>query len=116
MTAEATAHAETRGAARADAASRTAPARMPALLASLALAAGPCLAALCGAGHLAGLPLSAAQMPTDRPVHIVQIGDSHTAGDAITGALRDALQARLGNGGRGPHCVRGPPVRVVVRG
>ena len=48
--------AATRGAARADAAaSRTAPALMPALLASLALAAAPCLAALCGAEHLAGI-------------------------------------------------------------
>jgi lysophospholipase L1-like esterase len=35
------------------------------------------------------------------PVHIVQIGDSHTAGDAITGAWRDRLQARYGHGGRG---------------
>ncbi|MDB5703604.1 MAG: lipase [Sphingomonas bacterium] len=35
------------------------------------------------------------------PVHILQIGDSHTAGDAITGAWRDLLQARDGNGGRG---------------
>lgn len=71
------------------------------VLAPLLVAAAPCLAALCGAEHLAGVPLTAAQMPTDRPVHIVQIGDSHTAGDAITGALRDALQTRLGNGGRG---------------
>lgn len=35
------------------------------------------------------------------PVHIVQIGDSHTAGDRITGKLRAALQARFGDGGRG---------------
>ena len=34
-------------------------------------------------------------------VHIVQIGDSHTAGDRITGRLRAALQARFGDGGRG---------------
>ena len=89
---------------------------MPALLASLALAAAPCLAALCGAEHLAGVPLSAAQMPTDRPVHIVQIGDSHTAGDAITGALRDALQARLGNGGRGLMPAGRPHAGVRLRG
>ncbi|MFN7130221.1 MAG: GDSL-type esterase/lipase family protein [Brevundimonas sp.] len=37
----------------------------------------------------------------ERPVHIVQIGDSHTAGDRITGALRARLQARFGAGGRG---------------
>lgn len=36
-----------------------------------------------------------------KPVHILQIGDSHTAGDAITGAWRDALQARYGSAGRG---------------
>ena len=36
-----------------------------------------------------------------RPVHILQIGDSHTAGDAITGGWRDLLQARYGSGGRG---------------
>jgi len=35
------------------------------------------------------------------PVHILQIGDSHTAGDAVTGAWRDLLQARFGAGGRG---------------
>lgn len=36
-----------------------------------------------------------------RRVRILQIGDSHTAGDQITGAWRAALQARWGNGGRG---------------
>ena len=36
-----------------------------------------------------------------RPVHILQIGDSHTAGDTITGGWRDILQARYGSGGRG---------------
>jgi len=36
-----------------------------------------------------------------RQVHILQIGDSHTAGDAITGAWRDILQQRYGSGGRG---------------
>ena len=35
------------------------------------------------------------------PVHILQIGDSHTAGDRITGKLRAAFQARFGNAGRG---------------
>ncbi|NMN05728.1 MULTISPECIES: GDSL-type esterase/lipase family protein [unclassified Novosphingobium] len=32
---------------------------------------------------------------------IVQIGDSHTAGDMVSQGLRAALQARLGNAGRG---------------
>lgn len=36
-----------------------------------------------------------------RPVHILQLGDSHTAGDRITGKLRADLQARFGAGGRG---------------
>jgi lysophospholipase L1-like esterase len=34
-------------------------------------------------------------------VRILQIGDSHTAGDQLTGAWRTALQARYGNAGRG---------------
>ncbi len=36
-----------------------------------------------------------------RPVHILQIGDSHTAADHISGALRARLQARFGEAGRG---------------
>ena len=36
-----------------------------------------------------------------RPVHILQIGDSHTAGDAISGAWRDLLQQKYGSAGRG---------------
>lgn len=34
-------------------------------------------------------------------LHIVQIGDSHTAGDTMTDALRQRLQARMGDGGMG---------------
>ncbi|WP_428149942.1 GDSL-type esterase/lipase family protein [Brevundimonas sp.] len=34
-------------------------------------------------------------------VHILQLGDSHTAGDRITGKLRADLQARFGSAGRG---------------
>jgi len=37
----------------------------------------------------------------ERLVRIVQIGDSHTAGDRITGALRSAMQERFGRAGRG---------------
>ncbi|WP_323843296.1 GDSL-type esterase/lipase family protein [Moraxella sp. Pampa] len=33
--------------------------------------------------------------------HVVQLGDSHTAGDSMTGTLRDELQSRYGNGGMG---------------
>jgi lysophospholipase L1-like esterase len=35
------------------------------------------------------------------PLHILQIGDSHSAGDLISNAWRRRLQARLGFGGRG---------------
>lgn len=34
-------------------------------------------------------------------VHIVQLGDSHTAGDTMTDAVRQSLQARFGDGGMG---------------
>lgn len=34
-------------------------------------------------------------------VRILQIGDSHTASDTFTGPLREALQERFGDGGRG---------------
>lgn len=34
-------------------------------------------------------------------VRILQIGDSHTAGDYFTGRLRELFQARFGNAGRG---------------
>jgi hypothetical protein len=71
------------------------------MAAALALLAAPCFAVLCGGDLLSSVPLSAQQLPVGRPAHIVVVGDSHTAGDAITGALRTALQARLGNGGRG---------------
>lgn len=87
-----------------------------AVLAPMALAAAPCVAALCGAEFLAGVPLTAAQIPATRPVHIVAIGDSHTAGDAITGALRELLQARLGNGGRGLMPAGRPHAGVRTRG
>lgn len=37
----------------------------------------------------------------NRPVHLLQLGDSHTAGDRITGKLRVDLQRRFGRAGRG---------------
>lgn len=37
----------------------------------------------------------------DGHIHVVQFGDSHTAGDSMTGALRDRLQERYGDGGMG---------------
>lgn len=35
------------------------------------------------------------------PIHILQLGDSHTGGDYFTGRLRNQLQARFGNAGYG---------------
>jgi len=45
--------------------------------------------------------LEAARPGAGAPVHILQIGDSHTAGDMITSGWRTRLQARHGSGGRG---------------
>jgi lysophospholipase L1-like esterase len=39
--------------------------------------------------------------PNAAPVALLQIGDSHTANDSFASALRDRLQARFGNAGRG---------------
>jgi len=40
--------------------------------------------------------------PTDpAPVHIIHFGDSHTAADDFTGAVRELLKARFGDGGSG---------------
>lgn len=65
--------------------------------------AGDCAGALCDYAVLRPYFEKIAQAKTagGRPVHILQIGDSHTAGDAITGAWRDLLQNRYGSGGRG---------------
>ena len=35
------------------------------------------------------------------PVSVLQIGDSHTANDSFSGRMRELLQARFGDGGRG---------------
>jgi lysophospholipase L1-like esterase len=51
----------------------------------------PWFAALAGATDARGKP----------PVHILQIGDSHTAGDNVTGGWRALLQQKYGSGGRG---------------
>jgi lysophospholipase L1-like esterase len=63
-----------------------------------------CPGGLCQAEALSGVfealaATEAGQRP--RPVHILQIGDSHTIGDRITGKLRADLQARFGAAGRG---------------
>lgn len=65
---------------------------------------GVCASGLCQPDALSGVfeALAATEAGTrDRPVHILQIGDSHTAGDRITGKLRVDLQRRFGRAGRG---------------
>ena len=76
-------------------------------LAPLALAASAPDPAICH-GRLCfaeGLRPFLARLQASRDgggrVHILQIGDSHTAGDMITHAWRRRLQARHGDGGRG---------------
>ena len=51
-----------------------------------------------------------------RVVRILQIGDSHTAGDQITGSWRAALQARFGNAGRGVLAPGRPYQGYLTRG
>lgn len=63
-----------------------------------------CAGGLCRADALDGVFEALAATEAGRriaPVHILQIGDSHTAGDRITGKVRAALQARFGDAGRG---------------
>ena len=63
-----------------------------------------CPGGLCQPEALAPFFGQLARIGADRDagtVHILQIGDSHTAGDRITGKLRASLQARFGDGGRG---------------
>jgi lysophospholipase L1-like esterase len=74
--------------------------------ATLAFSAGSdttCVRALCGVEALAPVFAKLADRPAgaSHTVHILQIGDSHSAGDSITGPWRAALQARYGSGGRG---------------
>jgi lysophospholipase L1-like esterase len=75
-----------------------------ALLAPAAAHASPCNGPVCKFDTLAPY---FARLETARaargvpPLHVLQIGDSHTAGDSITGAWRDLLQMRAGDGGRG---------------
>ena len=74
-------------------------------MAAAALTASGCGDTLCNARVLdpffAKLATASDRSKGRRPVHILQIGDSHTAGDTITGGWRDILQARYGSGGRG---------------
>lgn len=58
-------------------------------------------ATLCDGGGLAAFTAKLRSARAGQPVHILQIGDSHTAGDMITHGLRRRLQAKYGYGGRG---------------
>ena len=82
------------------------------------LAASNCADTLCNAKALAPYfdKLATARGRGGRPVHILQIGDSHTAGDAITGAWRDLLQARYGSGGRGVLAAGRPYAGYLTHG
>jgi lysophospholipase L1-like esterase len=62
-----------------------------------------CIQNLCNSEAIAPFlaRLRAARPNAGAPVHIIQIGDSHTAGDSITQGWRSRLQAAHGNGGRG---------------
>jgi lysophospholipase L1-like esterase len=91
------------------------------ILASLSApaATSTCTGVLCNpealAPYFARLTATAEARGTP-PVHILQIGDSHTAGDAVTGAWRDLLQARFGGGGRGVLPPGRPYDGYVTRG
>jgi hypothetical protein len=92
---------------------------MSLLIAAAALLATPnCVDALCNADALAPYfrKLAEARGRGGAPVHILQIGDSHTAGDAITGGWRDLLQARYGTGGRGVLAAGRPYAGYLTRG
>ncbi|MDO6414835.1 SGNH/GDSL hydrolase family protein [Sphingomonas sp. BIUV-7] len=54
--------------------------------------------------------------PKSKPLHILQIGDSHSAGDMISGALRETLQGRYGGGGRGVLAPGRPYDGYLTRG
>ena len=63
-----------------------------------------CPGGICQSGSLALLfeaLLATEARQREEPVRILQLGDSHTAGDRITGKLRAVLQERFGAGGRG---------------
>ncbi len=57
--------------------------------------------ALCRGETLAPAAAILADPARIRPFRILVLGDSHTAADHISGALRTSLQARYGAGGRG---------------
>ncbi len=88
---------------------------IPAIALALAQASAPCPDHLCDAERLRPYFDKLARAK-HRTVRIVQIGDSHTAGDQITGAWRTALQARYGSAGRGVLAPGRPYAGYLTRG
>jgi hypothetical protein len=84
-----------------------------AALAMPAPAQAECAARLC---YAASLTPFFERLRSGESVHILQIGDSHTAGDTITGPWRDRLQARHGAGGRGVLAAGRPYAGYRTRG
>lgn len=71
------------------------------LLLAAALAGNPdCGSRLCNPAGLREVAEELAEAQR-RPVHILQIGDSHTASDMLTDGWRTALYQRFGSAGRG---------------
>jgi lysophospholipase L1-like esterase len=86
-------------------------------VAMLMQAAAPCTATLCDAERLRPVADRLARAGSGgEPVRIVQIGDSHTAGDQITGSWRTLLQTRYGSGGRGVLPPGRPYAGYLTRG
>lgn len=76
----------------------------PAVVAPRAACAMQAEAGLSGAASLAPFFSALADLESGRraePVVVLQIGDSHSAADHISGALRTRFQGRFGAGGRG---------------
>lgn len=69
-----------------------------ATLASTQMASGACVDRLCQQQFLAPV---AQKVSSGQPVHIMMIGDSLTAGDAISHGWRQALDSIYGSAGRG---------------
>lgn len=81
------------------------PTTMPAPVAVVQPVTGQLHNAQAIAAFLARLPVAPTAGP---PLSIVQIGDSHTAGDALTNGWRRRWQAEYGAGGRGAMAVGRP--------
>jgi lysophospholipase L1-like esterase len=74
---------------------------LPSLLAAAAQGAAALPTVVPGLERREALAAVFQKLREGRHVHILQIGDSHTAADAISNGLRVSLQTRFGNRGRG---------------